>query len=80
MTLFPWRALSQQHGSLSDRCCRGDVDFNQFSQELRLASPKGNFADLVVPELQKRGLFRTEYEGATLRDNLGLSRPESRYK
>src|SRR5476651_2579581 len=37
------------------------------------------FAELVVPELQRRGLFRTEYEGATLRENLGLPRPENRY-
>lgn len=29
-------------------------------------------ADLLVPELQRRGLFRTEYEGRTLRENLGL--------
>lgn len=34
-----------------------------------------DFVDLVVPELQRRGLFRTEYEGATLRENLGLARP-----
>src|SRR5690606_39006255 len=34
-----------------------------------------DFVNLVVPELQRRGLFRTEYEGATLRENLGLSRP-----
>lgn len=33
----------------------------------------------VVPLLQKRGLFRTEYEGETLRDNYGLVRPESRF-
>lgn len=33
------------------------------------------FADLVVPELQRRGLFRTEYEGTTLREHLGLDRP-----
>lgn len=39
-----------------------------------------NFADLVVPELQKRGLFRTEYEGTTLRDNLGLTRQRSCYE
>jgi N-acetyl-S-(2-succino)cysteine monooxygenase len=38
-----------------------------------------DFCNLVVPELQKRGLFRTEYEGTTLRENLGLPRPESRY-
>ena len=38
-----------------------------------------DFANMVIPELQKRGLFRTEYEGETLRENLGLPRPESRY-
>ena len=32
-----------------------------------------DFAELVVPELQRRGLFRTEYEGGTLRENLGLA-------
>ncbi|MGA6204424.1 NtaA/DmoA family FMN-dependent monooxygenase [Nocardia testacea] len=31
-----------------------------------------DFVDLVVPELQRRGLFRTEYTGTTLRDHLGL--------
>jgi FMN-dependent oxidoreductase (nitrilotriacetate monooxygenase family) len=34
-----------------------------------------DFVDLVVPELQRRGLFRTAYEGTTLRENLGLSIP-----
>jgi N-acetyl-S-(2-succino)cysteine monooxygenase len=38
-----------------------------------------DFVELVVPELQRRGLFRTEYEGRTLRENLGLRRPASRY-
>ena len=38
-----------------------------------------DFVDLVVPELQRRGLFRTEYEGKTLRENLGLARPENQY-
>ena len=33
------------------------------------------FIDAVIPELQRRGLFRTEYPGTTLRDTLGLSRP-----
>jgi len=33
------------------------------------------FVDKVIPELQNRGLFRTEYEGATLRESLGLKRP-----
>ena len=35
--------------------------------------------DNVVPELQRRGLFRREYEGKTLRENLGLPRPENRF-
>ena len=38
-----------------------------------------DFVALVVPELQRRGLYRTAYEGATLRENLGLPRPASRY-
>lgn len=39
-----------------------------------------DFVDLVVPELQRRGLFRKEYAGTTLRDHLGLKRPVSRYQ
>lgn len=38
-----------------------------------------DFVDQVVPELQRRGLFRREYEGKTLRENLGLPRPENRF-
>ena len=38
-----------------------------------------DFTSLVIPELQRRGLFRTEYEGSMLRDHLGLTRPASRY-
>lgn len=37
------------------------------------------FVDEVVPILQQRGLFRTEYEGNTLREHLGLKRPVNRY-
>lgn len=40
-----------------------------------LPSSLSEFVDLVVPELQRRGLFRTEYEGTTLREHLGLPRP-----
>ena len=36
------------------------------------------FVDLVVPELQRRGLFRTEYTGTTLREHYGLARPANR--
>lgn len=38
-----------------------------------------DFVDLVIPELQRRGLFRTEYEAMTLRENLGLPRPINRH-
>lgn len=34
-----------------------------------------DFVRLVVPELQRRGVFHHDYEGPTLRDNLGLARP-----
>lgn len=37
------------------------------------------FVDHVVPILQERGLFRTEYTGRTLREHYGLARPENRY-
>lgn len=36
------------------------------------------FVDHVVPILQRRGLFRTQYEGKTLRDHYGLPRPANR--
>src|SRR5713101_2577044 len=38
-----------------------------------------DFVDRVIPELQRRGLFRREYEGKTLRENLGLPRPDNRF-
>ena len=43
--------------------------------------PEGldDFVDKVVPELQRRGLFRREYEGRTLRENLGLPKPRNRF-
>jgi N-acetyl-S-(2-succino)cysteine monooxygenase len=44
-----------------------------------LPSGMMEFAEHVVPELQRRGLFRTRYEGATLRENLGLPRPANRF-
>lgn len=37
-----------------------------------------DFAELVVPELRRRGLFRSEYQGSTLREHLGLRRPAPR--
>jgi alkanesulfonate monooxygenase len=43
--------------------------------------PRGlsDFVDLVVPELQRRGIFRKEYEGKTMRENLGLPIPSNPY-
>jgi alkanesulfonate monooxygenase SsuD/methylene tetrahydromethanopterin reductase-like flavin-dependent oxidoreductase (luciferase family) len=43
--------------------------------------PQGltDVTEKLVPELQRRGLFRREYEGATLRDHLGLPRPVNRF-
>lgn len=40
-----------------------------------LPSGFDDFADHVVPELRRRGLFRAEYDGTTLRDHLGLGLP-----
>jgi alkanesulfonate monooxygenase len=37
------------------------------------------FVDRVVPELQRRGLFRRDYAGKTLRENMGLPRPANRF-
>ncbi|REH27689.1 hypothetical protein BCF44_12977, partial [Kutzneria buriramensis] len=37
-----------------------------------------DIVDLLVPELQERGVYRTEYTGTTLREHLGLRPPLSR--
>jgi alkanesulfonate monooxygenase len=70
----PERIADQMEEWLIERGCDG---FNIMFPHL----PDGldDFVDRVVPVLQMRGLFRTEYEGATLRENLGLPRPENRY-
>ncbi|WP_158744511.1 LLM class flavin-dependent oxidoreductase [Acidisphaera sp. L21] len=44
-----------------------------------LPSSLEDFVRLVVPELQRRGLFRKDYTGTTLRDHLGLDEPANRY-
>jgi alkanesulfonate monooxygenase len=56
---------------------RGSDGFNMMFPWL----PGGleDFTGKVVPELQRRGIFRKEYEGSTLRDHLGLPRPENRF-
>lgn len=56
---------------------QGSDGFNILFSDL----PAGleDFVSKVVPELQRRGLFRTEYEGTTLREHLGLPRPANRF-
>ena len=56
---------------------RGSDGFNMMFPWL----PGGldDFTGRVVPELQRRGIFRKEYDGTTLRDHLGLPRPENRF-
>jgi len=56
---------------------RGSDGFNVMFPYL----PSGldDFVDRVVPELQRRGIFRHDYEGRTLRENMGLPRPENRF-
>jgi hypothetical protein len=44
-----------------------------------LPSGLDEFVDHVVPELQRRGLFRHEYTGNTLREHYGLERPDNRF-
>jgi FMN-dependent oxidoreductase (nitrilotriacetate monooxygenase family) len=39
-----------------------------------------DFVNVVVPELQRRGLFRTEYTGTTLREHYGLARPTNQFR
>jgi hypothetical protein len=59
------------------RCVEASDGFNVMFHTV----PSGlhEFVDLVVPELQRRGLFRREYEGATLREHLGLPRPDNQF-
>jgi FMN-dependent oxidoreductase (nitrilotriacetate monooxygenase family) len=59
--------------------CEGAVD-GFLIQPSCLPGDFRDFAELVVPELQNRGLFRADYEGESLRDHLGLDRPVSRYQ
>jgi hypothetical protein len=44
-----------------------------------LPSSLADFVEHVVPILRRRGLFRSDYEGTTLRDHYSLARPTGRY-
>ncbi len=59
---------------LMERACDGfNIMFPYLPQGL------DDFVDRVVPELQRRGIYRSEYEGATLREHLRLPRPDNRF-
>jgi FMN-dependent oxidoreductase (nitrilotriacetate monooxygenase family) len=66
-------ADQMQEWLLTDACDGFNVMFPYLPAGL------DDFVDQVVPELQRRGLFRREYEGTTLRENLGLPRPENQF-
>ena len=66
-------ADEMEHWLRSDACDGFNVMFPFLPAGL------DDFVDKIVPELQRRGLFRREYEGKTLRENLGLPRPENQF-
>jgi FMN-dependent oxidoreductase (nitrilotriacetate monooxygenase family) len=88
------RQLAQRAGSFSGLAMVGTPELvaDQMEQWLNEEGSDGfnimfpflpagldDFVDKVVPELQRRGIFRREYEGKTLRENLGLPRPPNRF-
>lgn len=87
--LFQWVATARGHYTIVGSASHiADVLQEWFEKEgadgfniLPPWLPTGleDFVELVIPELQRRGLFRTEYEGRTLRENLGLPFPINRY-
>jgi FMN-dependent oxidoreductase (nitrilotriacetate monooxygenase family) len=88
------RQLAQRLGGHSSTCIMGTPEMIADEMEEWLMTrgsdgftiqfpyvPEGidDFVDRVIPVLQKRGLFRTEYKGKTLRENMGLPRPENQF-
>ncbi|CAH2601940.1 Nitrilotriacetate monooxygenase component A [Rhodovastum atsumiense] len=70
----PRRIADEMEAWLAAEACDGfNIMFHTVPEGLDA------FVDTVVPELQRRGLFRTAYEGKTLRDHLGLRRPGNRF-
>lgn len=62
--------LELSDGFLNGACDGFNVKFPYFPGGIQ------DFIQYTIPELQNRGLFRTEYEGNTLRENLGLDYPK----
>ncbi|KAI1078971.1 FMN-dependent oxidoreductase [Whalleya microplaca] len=88
------RQLAQRYGGYSGLAFVGTVETVADEMEKWLVEegsdgfnvvfpflPQGldDVVDRLVPELQRRGIFRQDYEGATLREHLGLKRPENRF-
>ena len=75
-----WTASSVPAPRLPTRWPNGSAARPATGFVLAATHMPGAFEDvvrMVVPELHRRGLFRTRYEGSTLREHLGLSRPEA---
>ncbi len=88
------RQLAQRLGGYSGLCIMGTPEMiaDEMEEWLETRGSDGftimfpylpggldDFIDRVIPELQRRDLFRKEYEGKTLRENMGLPRPKNRY-
>jgi alkanesulfonate monooxygenase SsuD/methylene tetrahydromethanopterin reductase-like flavin-dependent oxidoreductase (luciferase family) len=59
------RAIALWEKLFADGCCDGIIVWPTVFPGMF-----EEFARLVVPDLQRRGIFRTEYQGRTLRENL----------
>ena len=88
------RQLAQRIGGHSSLCLMGPPELVADQMEEWLSTggadgftiqfpylPQGldDFVEKLVPILQKRGIYREDYEGNTLRENLGLPRPENQF-
>ncbi len=88
------RQLAQRLGGYSGLCIMGTPEMiaDEMEEWLETRGSDGftimfpylpggldDFIDRVIPVLQRRDLFRKEYEGKTLRENMGLPRPKNRY-
>ncbi|KAI0150108.1 monooxygenase [Hypoxylon sp. NC0597] len=88
------RQLAQRYGGYSGLAFVGTVETVADEMEQWLVEegsdgfnvvfpylPQGldDVVDRLIPELQRRGIFRKDYEGATLREHLGLKRPKNKF-